>query len=380
MKYFARVTAGLEQVAWREIEQRTQASLSAFEKRRIDFSYSGDPASLLTLRSVDDMYVYVAQFNGIDHTRQSLPLLAQKMQQVDFIPALDVCATIRHIRPDPRYSITSSLLGKRNYSRYDVEDVVHTALATCLPWQFVPNRADEHDIHDIDLRMLLEDERVIIGIRLSETPLHRRDYKVESVPGSLKAPVAFCMCLLAALGSDDVVVDPMCGAGTILLEARALSPHGIIIGGDMDERTIEAARKNATAGMLSQQHEPPGFFTDSQNLTGAIATAQKKQAGALFLYQGDASALPLPATSVQAVITNAPWGQQVSQHVDLAALYTRIVKEIERVLAPSGRAVILTDQDRLFQDVLAKTPRLFLVSTLQISLFGRHPTLYIIEK
>jgi tRNA (guanine6-N2)-methyltransferase len=380
MNYFARVTAGLERLAWQEIEQRTGATLTALDKRRVDFSYDGDPAILLTLRSIDDVYVYVAQFHSIDHTRHSLPLLAKNMQEVDFTPALKICAMVRHIPSHPGYSITPSLLGKRNYSRYDVEEVVQEALSRRLSWRFIPNRANEEQSHEIDLRLLLEDENVIVGVRLGEIPLHRRDYKVESVPGSLKAPVAFCMCLLADVSSDAVVIDPMCGAGTILREARTLATRGIIIGGDVDEHALEAAQKNTAVEVPARSQPLPGFFTDAQQLAAAIASARSRQEEALLLYRGDASTLPLPASSVQAVITNAPWGQQVSPHVDLAALYTRLVNEIERVLTPPGKAVVLTDQHSFFQEALTRAGNLSLTTTWQISLFGRHPALYVISK
>ena len=78
-RYFARVTAGLEQLAWQDIERRCDARLLGFGHRRIDFAYAGMPAALLDLRSVDDMYVYAARLTGLDHTRASLARLTEKI-------------------------------------------------------------------------------------------------------------------------------------------------------------------------------------------------------------------------------------------------------------------------------------------------------------
>ena len=51
---------------------------------------------------------------------------------------------------------------------------------------------------------------------------------------------------------------------------------------------------------------------------------------------------------------------------------------VERVLAPSGRAVLLTDQADTLLAALEACSGLHLASALQISLYGRHPTLYVL--
>ncbi|MEP7189830.1 MAG: RNA methyltransferase, partial [Roseiflexaceae bacterium] len=123
-RYFARVTAGLEQLAWQDIERRYDAQLIGFGHRRIDFAYAGTPAALLDLRSVDDIYVYAARLTGLDHTRASLARLTEKIAPMELLPALDVCAAVRPIGTAPTYRVTASHLGRRNYSRYDVESAV----------------------------------------------------------------------------------------------------------------------------------------------------------------------------------------------------------------------------------------------------------------
>ena len=91
----------------------------------------------------------------------------------------------------------------------------------------------------------------LLGLRLGALPLHRRAYKVASRPGSLKPPVAYCLGLLAALAPSDVVLDPACGAGTILVEAVALAPSGVVCGGDLDPFALETAQANLQAAGMS---------------------------------------------------------------------------------------------------------------------------------
>jgi tRNA (guanine6-N2)-methyltransferase len=365
--YFARVSAGLEQIAWQDIERRFAAEFVGFGHRRIDFGYAGAPAALLDLRSVDDVYVFAARLTRLDHTRVSLDRLTQKIALVDFEPVLAVVAAARALPDYPKYRVTASHLGKRNYSRYDVEAAVERALTPRLPWRFVLNEADEPE-PDLDLRVLLEDDWALLGLRLGAAPLHRRAYKIASRTGSLKAPVAYCLGLLAGLASGQVLLDPACGAGTILAEALSLAPGGVLIGGDVEQAVLDLAEINLRAAAA------PVRLIDA-----ATTLDPRPEPPGVLLYQGDARAIPLVAASVDAVVSNLPWGQQVSVETDMAQLYAAILSAIVRVLLPGGRAVLLTDQSKAMQVALAMDPALHLVSSIPISLFGRHPMICVME-
>jgi len=207
--YFARVSAGLEQLAWGDIERHTGARLLGLGHRRVDFACAAAPAGLLALRAVDDVYVRVARLRGLDHTRASLGRLTRKLGEVDFDPALALIAQVRTLPEYPMYRVTASHLGRRNYSRYDIEGAVEQALTLRLPWRFVLNAADE-PMPDLDLRVLLEDDWALLGLRLGAAPLHRRDYKVAERPGALKPPVAYCLALLAGCAPGQVLLNPAC--------------------------------------------------------------------------------------------------------------------------------------------------------------------------
>ena len=83
-----------------------------------------------------------------------------------------------------------------------------------------------------------------------------------------------------------------------------------------------------------------------------------------------------PDRTIDAVVSNLPWGQQVPADTDLARLYGGILATIERVLVAGGRAVLLTDQS---EQLLAALQALRLESSLQISLYGRHPTIFVLR-
>ena len=156
------------------------------------------------------------------------------------------------------------------------------------------NDAEEQE-PELDLRVLLEDDWALLGLRLGALPLHRRAYKVASRPGSLKPPVAYCLGLLAALAPGDVVLDPACGAGTILVEAAALvSVRRRSVGGDIDESRArdcpgEPPGRRAACVRVLIAASALGFELRAGSATTA---SSRRAAGAMLLYQGDATELP----------------------------------------------------------------------------------------
>ncbi len=344
MRYFARVTGGMEEIAWREIGRLSGIQPLATANRRLDFDFSGTPQDLLALRSVDDVFAYVGELTDIDHTRASLSQISQGVAALDFSLALNACRAARFIPNIPTYTITASTLGRRNYNRFEIAGTVYQALAR-LHWSYIEN-APDHAPVDLDIRVVVEQNAVLVGLRLGALPLHRRPYKLNSMPGSLKPPVAFCMCLLGDIQAGDLVLDPTCGAGTILIEAEVFNP-GIVIGADLNADAVGAAKANiANAGSRAK------------------------------VLSADARQLPVAARSVDCVIANLPWGKQVASDADLPALYRAVAGEVQRILCVDGRCVLLTDRDDLLVPIIESSNALKVTSRLQISLYGSHPFIY----
>jgi tRNA (guanine6-N2)-methyltransferase len=201
----------------------------------------------------------------------------------------------------------------------------------------------------MNLRLFMEHKTVWVGVRLAGDALNRRPYKRASEPGALKAPVAASLVRLAGAGLDrapqnSVLLDPFCGAGTILAEAGLMG--FAVLGGDASSNAVRAARENL-------------------GHAGVIARVRR----------WDAAQLPLPDDSVDRVVTNMPWGRQVTVDSGLEGLYRGAFYEVLRVLAPGGRVVVLTT----LPDLLALL-RSCLVEQREISLFGQRPEVLVFER
>ncbi len=347
-RFFARATSGTEEIAASEIASVPGASVTAVSWRQIDFCANAPPA-LLSLRSVDDVYAHVGRLTALGHTKAALTSLAQQIDGLPWREALRVCCQVRAIPQRPTYAVTASMVGPhRNYSRYDVGEAVRQGMPRSLGWTYLDQR-DRTATPDLDLRVLLEDDSGVIGIRLGDRPLHRREYKAQHLPGSLKPPVAYCMARLAGIDRGDIVLDPTCGVGTIAIEATSLLSDVVVVAGDLNPMAVHAA-----------------------------ATNTQRAVAHVGLFLGDATRLPLPDASVTRIVCNLPWGQQAGTPESLEHTYQLLVSECVRVLADDGRVVLLTDRTPLLWAPLERTGRLHLTFAQQISLYGSHPTIVVL--
>ena len=339
--FFALTAPGLEELSAREIAMLPEVSITTTSYRRISATCSGALASLLSLRTVDDVFLEIATWIDIGRPRSILERLRHLAAQLDLRAAAAYCASLRPVHTPALFSITASFVGKRNYTSEEIKAVLAHEIATRHGWLY----QQDDRVADLNVRVFIEHETATVGVRLGKTALHDRWYQQVHLRGALKPSVAAAMVWLAQLTPAMTILDPCCGSGTILIEAALQGAR--VCGGDSDPLARDAARTNSAAA-------------------GVQASVQ----------DWDAQALPLADASIDRVICNLPWGRQVAiQEQTHAILYRRIVTEMRRVLAPSGRIVLLTNEPQEID-----TLDLCCVQQLEISLFGQRPTILVLAR
>ncbi|KAK3712980.1 hypothetical protein RRG08_054776, partial [Elysia crispata] len=97
---------------------------------------------------------------------------------------------------------------------------------------------------DLEVCVHISDDHVTVGVPLTREPLSKRNYIQEL---GLRAPIAWIMCTLADIKSGDVILDPMCGKATILMEGSSDWQDAHYIGSDHAADQIKVAAENATS-------------------------------------------------------------------------------------------------------------------------------------
>ncbi|KAM6128027.1 U6 snRNA (guanine-N(2))-methyltransferase THUMPD2 isoform 1-T1 [Pterocles gutturalis] len=160
----------------------------------------------------------------------------------------------------------------------------------------------------------LNDIHSVVGIPLFRLPLANREY-IKTV--GLRSTIAWAMASLAEISAGAFVLDPMCGLGTILLEAAREWPEACYWGADISDSQLEGADVNIkTAGLMDK----------------------------IELLKASVKALPLPSESFDAVISDIPFGKKFKITKDIQ-LFPDILQEMDRVLRVGGIIVLLLSQD-----------------------------------
>jgi len=335
-RFFTITTRGLEDVSAAEVAMLPQARVTATAYRRVMAQCTGPLDTLLGLHTVDDVFLDEGTWLGLSVERTTLGAIRMLAARLELYRAAGICGTLRPVHDPPAFSVTANFVGARNYTTDEIKLACAAGIRASHPgWAYA---ADDREA-DLNVRLFIEHETAQVGIRLGAAPLQNRPYKQHHVPGSLRPPVAAAIAWLAGSGQDHRVLDPCCGAGTLLIEAAYRGATAL--GGDSDEEALAAAQANAT------------------------------EAGAqVAFHRWDARALPIRSSSVDCVVTNPPWGRKVEVEADLAAFYADLGAEIRRVLSSTGTAVVLT-----WAPEWVKGWDLHWVQDREISLYGRRPTI-----
>jgi tRNA (guanine6-N2)-methyltransferase len=312
----ADVLEGLERIAEDELRERFGERVRFEATSRpgaLRFSYSGELADLLTLRSM--VAVYGVQYFAIPRPKALLG-----NQQFGELSGA-IAAVIDLAPPGAYATLRLSAAGEDSGVLTRLKDQIAQRFGLAVA-------AEEGDLLIRLRRPSLGRDSVRGGdgwetlVRLSPRPLATRAWRVCNWPGALNASLAHAMVRLTAPAPEDVVLNVACGSGTLLIERLLAGRARIAIGCDTDVAALDCARSNVHAAGLAQQARLEGW---------------------------DAGALPLDDASVSMICADLPFGQLVGSHRENQEFYPRVFAEATRVAQPGARMVLITHEVRLLE-------------------------------
>ncbi len=322
---YAIVLPGLEAIAAEEITRDLGGEVKKSERGIVLFRVPQIDPDLLKLRTVEDVFVLAW---GTD----SLTFKAADLKQIRHWTSKEAnwqhLLRLHHaVHPKPKgkptYHLVTQMTGTHAYRRIDAAKSMAEGLTGVFPASWKP--ASENAA--VEVWLTIHGATAVCGMRLTDRTMRHRTWKTEHVRASLRPTMAAAMVRLAGTAPGEVVVDPMCGTGTILgeqIELSRLRRAGPVslIAGDNDMNALRAA------------------------------TANLRKFGSTILLKWDAVSLPLATNSVDRIISNPPFGKQLSSPEEIGPLYRATIRECDRVLKDGGRAVFLVSEMDVLRDAI----------------------------
>ncbi len=215
-------------------------------------------------------------------------------------------------------------------------------------------------MREYELRVVIEihERTAVIGYSLIRSKGLDRRYAWAYHPRiTLRTTIAWAMLTHAGyVAAPGSLLDPCCGAGTILLEGALLAaPVPALVGSDRDESAVEGARANLEANGVTAARVS---LRDLNELKPHLKAGE-------FRY----------------IVTNPPYGARIGKRIDFHFLYQNLLAIASHALEPGGRIALLVERKQgAFEDVRKGFTKLIDHTRVRLSVGGLAPELVVLER
>ncbi|KAJ8894373.1 hypothetical protein PR048_007024 [Dryococelus australis] len=187
-------------------------------------------------------------------------------------------------------------------------------LARIIGRSLVKTRAWTVDLRnpDVEVYVHASDQYLTLGLPVTKRPLSDRPFLKH-----IKVRSTLCHAVLMAVGglsSGSVVLDPMCGAATLLVEGAVSFPSVTFIGLDICPAQLKRAKENVNTATVGEH---------------------------VHLLLGSAVCLPLKDGCVSHVICDLPFGNKFGSVNDVKRLLPDVLLSLNRVICSGGKLAFL---------------------------------------
>jgi putative N6-adenine-specific DNA methylase len=354
---FAVSAPGLERFVASEIEQ-----LGIAGGRQVDggVTFTGNLAQLykanLSLRTATRVLVRVDEFHA-----SSFHELERRAKRIHWA---------EYLRPGSRFQFRVTCRKSRLYHSDAVAERFTEAViqqvegvAPALAGQGPADDIDDEPAEESPTQLFvvrLSRDNCVVSVDSSGSLLHRRGYRQATGKAPLRETLAAAMVIGSGWDGVSPLIDPMCGSGTIVIEAALIArriPPGIARefafqswpGYDQErwESLLDEARSSALSAAT-------GVLMASDRDDGAATFARENAQKAGVASDIDVLTQPISAVQPPALggwlITNPPYGVRIGERRALRNLYAQLGNIIR--LRARGYTVALLSSDLMLESML----------------------------
>jgi putative N6-adenine-specific DNA methylase len=346
---------GLESVLAYEVKKLGGENVVTSDGR---VQFEGDASALaranLWLRSGERVCIVLATFEAT--TFQQLIDESEKIPFEDYLSKNDAF-------PVAGWTLRSQLFAMSSCQSI-IKKAVVNRLQKAYNTQYLPETGAVHQI-----RFSVMKDQFTIMLDTTGTGLHKRGYRTEAGEAPIKETRAAGILDLARTRKDDLLIDPMCGSGTFVIEsamrAMNLAP-GLnrsfaaeswgLVPTEIWQREREKARTEIVHDAAFQ-----GIGYDLDSAVLALAKENAKRAGVakcVRFEQQDVARLTVPEKAV--VVCNPPYGERLLEEGEAQQLCRTLGKVMPR--QPGTSYYVITPDEgfeRLFGRPASRRRKLY---------------------
>ncbi len=341
----AKTFVGLEPVLAKEL---TQLGANNVQTGRRMVSFTGDKE--LMYRANFQLHTAIRILKPISHFRaRSADDVYREVQKTDWSQYLDAEKT---------FAVDSVVFSEEfrhsKFVAYKVKDAIVD--------QFREKTGTRPNISvanpDIRLNIHIAEDQCTLSLDSSGESLHRRGYRQESVEAPLNEVLAAGMILLTGWQGDTDFIDPMCGSGTLLIEAaliaRNMAPglfrksYAFEKWPDYDAELFDRIYNDDSAER-EFTHHIYGYDIDMKAVnTARLNVRAAGLAKDITVEAADFKDFTQPKEK-SILVTNPPYGERISTP-DLLGTYKMIGERLKHQFT-GGEAWILSYREECFDQI-----------------------------
>lgn len=201
---------GMEKMLAREITNLGYEIIKT-EDGRITYKTDefGIAKSNMWLRCAERVHLKIAEFEA-----KSFDELFENTKRINWS---------RYIPYGAQFPISkASSIKSKLYSTPDVQAIVKKAIVESLKKSYLEDGLLKEDKEKYSIFVFIHKDKVTISIDTTGDALHKRGYREKANKAPIRETLAAGLIYLTPWKAGRVLVDPMCGSGTILIEAAMI--------------------------------------------------------------------------------------------------------------------------------------------------------------
>jgi putative N6-adenine-specific DNA methylase len=327
IRLVATTAFGIESVAANEIKELGYENISTENGRVIfDSDLIGLAKANLWIRSADRIYILLDTFQAL-----SFESLFDQVNAIPWENYIDVTG---------KFPVNAKSVKSKLFSLSDIQKISKKAIVKRLSSHYDVSWFEETGSDHGIVVSILKD-KVSVLMDASGEALHKRGYRAKGNIAPLKETLAAALVLISRWKSDIRLVDPLCGSGTILIEA-ALIGRNIAPGLNrkfaseywhwIPDEVYKQVRKQAYEVIdFDREMQLEGYDHDRRAIWFARENAELAGVDDIIHFQERDVASFSTNKKYGYIITNPPYGERIGETESVRALY-RTMGEVFRPL------------------------------------------------